>query len=99
MSPLLTKSIANAGPKLPGARLNTDVIRVVSRMTSVFSLAPGSLGPALAMDLVKSGDITRVSNDLVKPFYQRKAEQAVSLLKREMGKDIPMRIHKPEGAL
>ena len=76
-----------------------EIIRVVSRMTSVFSLAPGSLGPALAMDLVKSGDITRVSNDLVKPFYQRKAEQAVSLLKSEMGEDIPMRIHKPEGAL
>jgi len=76
-----------------------EIIRVVSRMTSVFSLAPGSLGPALAMDLVKSGDITRVSNDLVKPFYQRKAERAVSLLKSEMGEDIPMRIHKPEGAL
>ena len=76
-----------------------EIIRVVSRMTSVFSLAPGSLGPALAMDLVKSGDITRVSNDMVKPFYQRKAERAVSLLKSEMGEDIPMRIHKPGGAL
>ena len=76
-----------------------EIIRVISRMTSVFSLAPGSLGPALAMDLVKSGDITRVSNDMVKPFYQRKAERAVSLLKSEMGEDIPMRIHKPEGAL
>jgi valine--pyruvate aminotransferase len=76
-----------------------EIIRVITRMTSVFSLAPGSLGPALAMNLVKSGDITRVSNDLVKPFYQRKAERAVSLLKSEMGEDIPMRIHKPEGAL
>jgi valine--pyruvate aminotransferase len=76
-----------------------EIIRVITRMTSVFSLAPGSLGPALAMNLVKSGDITRVGNDLVKPFYQRKAERAVSLLKSEMGEDIPMRIHKPEGAL
>jgi valine--pyruvate aminotransferase len=76
-----------------------EIIRVITRMTSVFSLAPGSLGPALAMDLVKSGEITRVSNDLVKPFYQRKAKRAVSLLKSEMGEDIPMRIHKPEGAL
>ena len=76
-----------------------EIIQVVSRMTSVFSLAPGSLGPALALDLVKSGDITRVSNEVVQPFYEEKANRAVVQLRREMGNHIPMRIHKPEGAL
>ena len=76
-----------------------EIIQVVSRMTSVFSLAPGSLGPALALDLVKSGEITRVSNEVVKPFYEEKANRAVAQLRREMGDHIPMRIHKPEGAL
>jgi valine--pyruvate aminotransferase len=78
---------------------NKEVIRIVSRMTSVFSLAPGSLGPALALELVKSGEITRVSNEVVKPFYEEKAKRAVAQLRREMGDHIPMRIHKPEGAL
>ena len=76
-----------------------ETIRVVSRMTSVLSLAPGSLGPALALDLVKSGEITRVSNDVVKPFYQQKFARAVAQLRREIRDEIPMRIHKPEGAL
>ena len=76
-----------------------EVTQIVSRMTSVFSLAPGSLGPALALDLVKSGEITRVSNEVVQPFYEEKANRAVAQLRREMGDHIPMRIHKPEGAL
>ena len=76
-----------------------EIIRVVSRMTSVFSLAPGSLGPALALDLVKSGEITRVSNEVVKPFYEEKAKRAVSQLRKEVGSHVKMRIHKPEGAL
>ena len=76
-----------------------ETIRVVSRMTSVLSLAPGSLGPALALDLVKSGEITRVSNDVVKPFYQQKSARAVAQLRREIRDEFPMRIHKPEGAL
>ena len=76
-----------------------ETIRVVSRMTSVLSLAPGSLGPALALDLVKSGEITRVSNDVVKPFYKQKSDRAVTQLRQEIRDEIPMRIHKPEGAL
>ena len=76
-----------------------EIIRVVSRMTSVFSLAPGSLGPALALDLVKSGEITRVSNEVVKPFYEEKANRAVAQLRYEIGDHVQMRIHKPEGAL
>jgi len=76
-----------------------EIIRVVSRMTSVFSLAPGSLGPALALDLVESGEITRVSNEVVKPFYDEKAKRAVAQLRKEVGSHVKMRIHKPEGAL
>ena len=76
-----------------------EIIRVVSRMTSVLSLSPGSLGPALAYDLVKSGEITRVSAETIQPFYRKKADRAVKQLREEIGDDIPMRIHKPEGAL
>ena len=78
---------------------NQEVIRVLSRMTSVFSLAPGSLGPALALDLVRSGQITRISREIVRPFYEAKAKRAVIQLQTEIGSELPLRIHKPEGAL
>lgn len=78
---------------------NQEVIRVLSRMTSVFSLAPGSLGPALALDLVRSGQITQISREIVRPFYEAKAKRAVIQLQTEIGGELPLRIHKPEGAL
>ena len=74
-----------------------EIIRIVSRMTSVLSLAPGSLGPALAYDLVKSGQITRVSAGNDPAIYRKKADRAVAQLREEIGDEIPMRIHKPEG--
>ena len=67
-------------------------------MTSVFSLAPGSLGPALALDLVRSGEILRLSKEVIRPFYGYKSKRAVDQLKQEL-EGLPYAIHKPEGAL
>ena len=88
---------------LPGLRTGIviareETIRIVSRMTSVFSLAPGGMGPALALDMVKTGEITRISREVVRPFYENKAQRAVARFKREM-EGLPFAIHKPEGAL
>ena len=88
---------------LPGLRTGIviareETIRIVSKMTSVFSLAPGGMGPALALDMVKSGEITRISREVVRPFYEAKAKRAVAQLQREL-EGLPFAIHKPEGAL
>ncbi|MFO7821432.1 MAG: valine--pyruvate transaminase [Lentisphaeria bacterium] len=88
---------------LPGLRTgivvaDEEIIRVVSRMTAVFSLAPGSMGAAVALDMVRSGEITRISRDLIRPYYKQKAEHAVAHLMSEMD-DLPIAVHKPEGAL
>ena len=88
---------------LPGLRTGIviareETIRIVSKMTSVFGLAPGGMGPALALDLVKSGEITRISREVVRPFYEAKAKRAVAQLQREL-EGLPFAIHKPEGAL
>ena len=77
---------------------NKEIIRLVSRMTSVFSLAPGSLGPALALDLVRSGEVLRLSKEVIRPFYGNKSKRAVNQLKKEL-RGLPYAIHKPEGAL
>ncbi len=75
-----------------------EIIRIVSRMTSVFSLAPGGVGPGLALDLVSSGEITRISREIIRPFYESKVKRAVVQLQEEMS-GVPFSIHKPEGAL
>jgi valine--pyruvate aminotransferase len=75
-----------------------EIIRLISRMTSVFSLAPGSLGPALALELVRSGEILEVSRKVIRPFYADKSKRAVTQLREKMD-GLPYAIHKPEGAL
>jgi valine--pyruvate aminotransferase len=75
-----------------------EVITMVSQVNAVMSLAPGSMGAAIATDLVRSGEIIHLSRDIIRPFYQRKATQAVEQLLEEL-KGIDLRIHKPEGAI
>ena len=76
---------------------NEEVISMVSQVNAVMSLAPGSMGAAIATELVRSGDIINLSRDVIKPFYQRKATEAVEQLFEEL-KGIDFHIHKPEGS-
>ena len=88
---------------LPGGRTgivvaNEEIIQILSNMTAILNLAPGGLGPILAQELVATGDILRLSHDVIQPFYRKKAEKAVSLLQEAL-KGIDYYIHKPEGAI
>ncbi|MHC4620691.1 MAG: valine--pyruvate transaminase [Planctomycetota bacterium] len=77
---------------------NEEVITMVSEMNAVMSLAPGSMGAAIATNLVRSGQIIRLSREVIRPFYQAKAETALAQLCEELaGTDF--HIHKPEGAI
>ena len=67
-------------------------------MNAVVNLAPTRFGAAIATPLVADDRIKQLSDDVIKPFYQRKAKTAVTLLKEELG-EYPLVIHKPEGAI
>ncbi len=88
---------------LPGVRTgiviaNPEIIKAVSGINAVLNLTTGGFGPMMALDLIESGEIIRVSRDIIRPFYRDKAEQAVALLIKELG-DYPFHLHKPEGAI
>lgn len=88
---------------LPGVRTgiviaSAQIIKAVSGINAVLNLTTGGFGPMLALDLIESGEIIKVSRNIIRPFYRHKAEQAVALLKQELG-DYPFRLHKPEGAI
>ncbi|MEJ2701783.1 MAG: valine--pyruvate transaminase [Sedimentisphaerales bacterium] len=74
-----------------------EVIAMVSKMNAVMSLAPGSVGAALAMDLVRSGEIITLSQKVIKPFYEKRARAALEYVMREFH-GIECHVHKPEGA-
>lgn len=98
---ILCLSLSKLG--LPGLRTgiiiaNEEIAKRLARMAAVMNLAPGSFGPALVTDMVKSGEIIRLSNDVIRPYYQSRAQQAIDWFRQWMG-DYPFCIHKTEGAI
>ena len=74
-----------------------EIIDMISRVNANINLAPGSMGAAIATNLVRSGEIICLSREIIRPFYEKKAGEAVQQL-REGLDGIDFHIHKPEGA-
>jgi valine--pyruvate aminotransferase len=96
---ILTMSLSKLG--LPGARTgiviaSEPIVRAVSRLNAVVSLAPSSFGASVALDLVRTGEILALSRDVIRPFYERKSAQALSWLRHHLN-GVDYRVHKPEG--
>ena len=87
---------------LPGVRTGIviarpEIVDMVARVNAVMSLAPGGVGPALISDLVRTGEIIRIGREIIRPFYQRKAQQVLEQI-RECFKGVDYYVHQPEGA-
>ncbi|HIP82777.1 MAG TPA: valine--pyruvate transaminase [Desulfocapsa sulfexigens] len=88
---------------LPAARTgivvaHEKVIKAVSGMNAIMNLATGSFGAMLAHEMVESGEVLNISQNVIKPFYQKKMEKAVAHFHNEL-EGTPYKIHKPEGAM
>lgn len=97
---ILCLSLSKLG--LPGLRTGIvvarqEIIHAIGSLNSIMSLAPANAGAYMALDLVRSGDIIKLSETVIRPHYQVKAEQAVQWLREALG-DVEAYIHKPEGA-
>lgn len=98
---ILCMSLSKLG--LPGARCGIIIadektISALSNMNGIISLAPGSIGPAIANEMIRRGDLLRLSEEVIKPFYQQKVQQTLAILRRYLPEERCL-IHKPEGAI
>jgi len=98
---ILCLSLSKFG--LPAARTGIvvaeeKVIKALSGVNAIMNLATGSFGSMLAHDLVKTKEIIRLSNDVVRPYYLEKAQKAECLLKTKL-EGLPYALHKIEGAM
>ena len=97
---ILTMSLSKMG--LPGTRTgiviaNKEIIDALSRINAVTTLAPNSVGACLANRLIASGDAMQLREDIIRPFYNEKSIFAATLAKGLFA-NLPVKIHKPEGA-
>lgn len=98
---ILCMSLSKLG--LPGVRCgiviaSEEVTQALTNMNGIISLAPNSVGPAIANHMIEKGDLLRLSSEVIKPFYKDKSLRAVELLQEAID-DPRFRIHKPEGAI
>ncbi len=98
---VLCMSLSKIG--LPGTRTgiviaNEETISIITRMNAVLNLSIGSVGPTLVHDLVTSGEISRLSKTIIKPYYQNKSILALELFHHELA-GLDYYIHISEGAI
>jgi len=98
---VLCMSLSKIG--LPGTRTgiviaNEEIISIITRMNAVLNLSIGSVGPTLVHDLVTSGEISRLSKTIIKPYYQNKSKLALELFHHELA-GLDYYIHISEGAI
>ncbi len=75
-----------------------EVIRILAGINAILNLAPGSFGAMLTTDLIRSGEILRLSREVIRPFYHRRMERALAGIEKYF-RGLPCRVHVPEGAM
>ena len=98
---ILCMSLSKFG--LPGVRTGIiiarpEIIEAVARMNGIINLSLGSFGPALMLELVKSGEVIELSRRVIRPYYRDKAMRAVEQFHRRLS-GVDYYIHRVEGAL
>lgn len=99
---ILTYSLSKLG--LPGTRTGIvigppEIIKAVRSMNAIVGLANPSTGQQILTSLVESGEVLRLSRDVVRPFYQAKCQSSRAVALKLFGDEIPWRMHRSEGAL
>jgi valine--pyruvate aminotransferase len=97
---ILVLSLSKLG--LPGVRTGIVVAReeiahAFANANGILNLACGNIGPAVTMELFRTGEILDLAREVVQPFYQARAQAAVDEFRERLA-GLPFRIHKPEGA-
>ncbi|QII40222.1 valine--pyruvate transaminase [Rouxiella badensis] len=98
---ILCMSLSKLG--LPGSRCgivvaDEKIIKAISNMNGIISLSPGSVGPAMASEMIARGDLLRLSQEVIRPFYYQRVQETIATLRRYLPEERCL-IHKPEGAI
>ena len=99
---VLTLSLSKIG--LPGTRTGIVIAReeiasAVASMSAIVGLANGNVGQTIMQPLVESGEILKLSDEVVRPYYITKSKQARAWVEESFDESLPYRVHLSEGAL
>lgn len=97
---ILCMSLSKLG--LPGARTgiviaNKEITNTISALSGIITLAPNSVGAALMTRMIEDGEIEHLTENIIKPFYRQQLDSTIESFE-EVFADLPVLMHKPEGA-
>jgi valine--pyruvate aminotransferase len=98
---ILTLSLSKLG--LPGTRTGIviarpEIVREIRSMTAIVGLANNNVGQALVRPMLETGEIKQLSDEVIRPHYQARSEQAMELAEAFLPPEVPWRVHESEGA-
>ena len=99
---ILTLSLSKIG--LPGTRTGIvigppEIVRALGSMSAIAGLSNPSLGQQITLPLIRSGEILRLSREVVGPFYREKCNLARKFAADSLGDEMDWYMHVSEGAL
>lgn len=100
---ILCFSLSKLG--MPGARTGVviaprQLAKAIVNLNGVLSLAPGSVGPTVALPLLREeGRMARLCEEKVRPWYKERAFYAKSVLMEALADEHRVLCHRPEGCI
>lgn len=99
---ILTLSLSKLG--LPGTRTGIviaapEIASAVANMSAIVGLANPNLGQAIVKPMIESGEILRMSREVIQPFYREKSRFAIECVLKTFGNRFEYYVHRSEGAL
>ena len=98
---ILSMSLSKIG--LPSLRTGIiiaqkGIIKAISNLNAIAALASGSVGQALAGDLIRTGKLIEIAHTVVRPFYEKKSVQTQKWIHTYF-KGGNYYVHKSEGSI
>lgn len=99
---ILSMSLSKLG--LPGTRTgivvaDRPVIKMLSSLNAVVGLANGNVGQALVRPLLQSGELEKLCQQHIRPFYESHSRQAAAWWTEALGESVPWMRHEAEGSM
>ena len=75
-----------------------EIINMISNINAVVNLASGTFGQVLTNKFFAKNKITELSENIITPFYKKRSQEALELIRRYFPDDLPYYVHENEGA-
>ena len=77
---------------------SSEIIRAVSSVNAIFSLANASVGQVITAPLIADGTLLTLSREVIRPYYRRKAQATMAWMDEAFA-SLPYSIHVSEGSI